>query len=133
MSARLVIPVLAATAFLILVAGESVAQRAVRADVPTSPITISLTSSMRQGNLVVLLDNVPIFNEKFQKPALLISQTTRWDPLEVEAGTHRISAKVYGAKKTYVSPTYDLDVSRTKGSELRFVVKGDKLTIEVAS
>jgi|KBSSwiStaDraftv2_1062776.scaffolds.fasta_scaffold05276_12 hypothetical protein len=119
---RLMIPVLVAAAAL---AG-------VRADTPTSPITISLTSTMRQGNLVVMLDNVAIFNEKFQKPALLISQTTTWDPLQVEAGTHRISAKVYGSKKTYVSPLYDLDVSRTKGSQLRFLVKDDKLTIEVA-
>ena len=131
--ARLVIPVLVATASLMLVAGEPVAQRAVHADAPTSAITISITSSIRQGNLVVLLDNVPIFNEKFQKPALLISQTTKWDPLQVEAGTHRLSAKVYGAKKTYLSAVYDLDVSRTKGSELRFLIKGDKLTVEVAS
>jgi hypothetical protein len=101
--------------------------------VPKSPITISLTSTLRQGNLVVLLDDVPIFNEKFQKPFLLISQTTRWDPLQVAAGKHRLSAKVVGTKKMYVSKTYDLDVSRTKASELRFVMQGDKLTVGLAS
>jgi hypothetical protein len=106
---------------------------AANAGVPKTPITISLTSTLRQGNLVVLLDDAPIFNEKFQKPFLLISQTTRWDPLQVPAGKHRLSAKVVGPKKMYVSKTYDLDVSRTKASELRFVMQGDKLTIATAS
>ena len=166
MLARLVIPVLVATALQTLAAGEpvgttppaksihewktkpiatptadlaakpaadSAAKPAVHAAVPKSPITISITSTLRQGNLVVVLDDVPIFNEKFQKPVLLITQTTRWDPLQVAAGKHRLSAKVYGTKKTYLSATYDLDVSRTKGSELRFVMQGDKLTVEVAS
>jgi len=64
---------------------------------------------------------------------LLIAQTTTWDPLQVTAGKHRLSAKVYGTKKTYLSAIYDLDVSRTKRSELRFVMQGDKLTVEVAS
>jgi hypothetical protein len=112
---------------------KPVTEPAVNAAAPKSPITISLTSTLRQGNLVVVLDDVPIFNEKFQKPVLLITQTTRWDPLQIAAGQHRLSAKVYGAKKTYFSATYDLDVSRTKGSELRFVMQGDKLTVEVAS
>jgi hypothetical protein len=131
--ARVAISVLAATACLILGVGESVAKRAVRAGVPTSPVTISLKSSLREGNLVVLLDNVPIFNEKFKKPVLLISQTTRWDPLQVAAGEHRLFAKVYGTKKTYLSKLYDLHLSRTKGSALRLVIQGDKLTVELAS
>jgi hypothetical protein len=88
---------------------------------------------MRHGNLVVLLDGVPIFNEEFKKPVLLISQTTTWDPLQVASGKHRLTAKVYGTKKTYLSATYDLNVSRTKGSELRFRMQGEKLTVEVAS
>jgi len=100
---------------------------------PKSPLTFSLTSSLREGNLVVELDEVPIFNEKFQKPLLLISQTTTWDPLQVPSGKHRLSAKVYGSKKTYFSKVYDLQVSRTKGSTLRFVMRGDKLTVELAS
>ena len=133
MHARLVIPVLVATAFQMLVAGESAAKRAVRAGVPKSAITISITSTMRHGNLVVLLDDVPIFNEKFQKPALVISQTTTWDPLQVTAGKHRLSARVHGTKKTYLSAIYDLNVSRTKASALRFLLKDDKLTVEVAS
>jgi hypothetical protein len=100
---------------------------------PTSPIKISFTSTLRQGNLVVVLDDVPIFNEKFQKPLLLISQTTTWNPLQVAAGTHRLSATVYGTKKTYFSKTYDLHLSRTKGAALRFVMQGDKLTVALAS
>jgi hypothetical protein len=114
-----------------------VASSAVRpntgAATPKSPITISLTSTLRQGNLVIVLDDVPIFNEKFQKPLLLISQTTTWDPLQVAPGAHRLTAKVYGAKKTYFSKTYDLHVSGTKGSALRLVLQGDKLTVELAS
>jgi len=80
-----------------------------------------------------MLDDVPIFNEKFQKPVLLISQTTTWDPVQIPAGQHRLSAKVYGTKKTYLSARYDLNVSRTKASALRFVMRGDKLTVELAS
>ena len=133
MLARLVIPVLVATAFQMLAAGQSAAKPAVRSGVAKSAITISITSTMRHGNLVVLLDDVPVFNEKFQKPVLLISQTTTWNPLQVTAGKHRLSAKVHGETKTYLSAIYDLNVSRTKGSELRFLMKGDKLTVEVAS
>ena len=105
----------------------------VSATVPTSPITISITSTLRQGNLVVLLDDVPIFSEKFQKPLLIISQTTTWDPLQVAAGTHRLSAKLHGTKKTYFSKSYDLQVSPTKGAALRFVMQGDKLTVALGS
>ena len=109
------------------------ARPTVSAAVATSSIAISLTSTLRQGNLVVVLDDVPIFNEKFRKPILLISQTTEWEPLQVAAGTHRISAKVLGTKKTYFSKTYDLHLSRTKGAALRFVMQGDKLTVALAS
>jgi hypothetical protein len=149
MLARLVIPVLVATTFQTLVAGASA--RIATSSKPShpsttkssatpaartgakSPITISFTSTMRHGSLVVLIDDVPVFNEQFQKPVLLISQTTTWDPLQVTPGKHKLSATVYGTKKTYLSATYDLEVSRTKGSELRFLVRGDKLTVEVAS
>ena len=99
----------------------------------TGSVEISLTSSLRQGNLVVVLDDVPIFNEKFHKPMLLISQTTTWEPLQVAAGPHKLSAKVYGTKKTYFSKDYDFHLSRTKGAALRFVMQGDKLTIAPAS
>ncbi len=104
-----------------------------RAVVLASPITISISSSLREGNLVVMLDDVPIFNESFRKPVLFISQTTKWDPVQIPAGPHRLAAKVYGTKKTYLSAVYDLNVSRTKASDLRFMMKGDKLTVEVAS
>ena len=96
-----------------------------------TPITFSITSRMRHGNIVVLLDGVPVFNEVFTKPALLISQTTVWDPLPVAPGKHKLSAKVYGNDdKVYLSAVYDLDVSRTKGIELRFKLEGDKLTVK---
>jgi len=114
-------------------AASPAAKPAVTAAVPKSPITISITSTLRQGNLVVMLDDVPIFNEKFQKPVLLISQTTTWDPVQIPAGQHRLSAKVYGTKKTYLSAHYNLNVSRTKASALRFVMQGDKLRVELAS
>lgn len=116
-----------------MLAAVPAAMPAVRTLVPESPVTISITSTLRQGNLVIMLDDVPIFNEQFQKPFLLISQTTTWDPVRIPAGQHRLAAKVYGTKKTYLSALYDLNVSRTKGSTLRFVMKGDKLTVEVAS
>jgi hypothetical protein len=106
---------------------------AVSATGPKLPITISITSMLRNGNLVVLLDGVPVFNEKFQKPIWVLSQTTSWDPLQVASGTHRLSAKVYGKKKTYISKDYDLQLSGTKGSALRFVMQGDKLTVKLAS
>jgi len=106
---------------------------AVQAVVPKSPITISLTSTMLRGKLVVVLDDVPVFTEQFQKPFVLIYQTTTWDPVQVTPGKHKLSAKVYGTKKTYLSAIYDLEVSPTKASGLRFLMKGDRLTVEVAS
>ncbi len=102
---------------------------ALSAAVPKSPMTISLTSSLRQGSLVVILDDVPIFKEEFHKSFFLFTQTTKWDPLPVASGKHKLEAAVYGTKKKYFSATYDLDVSRTKASELHFVMQGDKLTI----
>ena len=111
----------------------SSATPAVNAAVQKTPFTISIKSALRQGNLVVELDGVPIFNEKFRKPLLLLSQTTTWDSLQVAAGAHRLSAKVHGAKKTFISADYDLHVSRTKAAALRFVMQGDKLTVELAS
>jgi hypothetical protein len=131
--ARLVIPIIVAAAFQTLVAGEPAAKPAVHAGTAKSPVTISLKSTMRHGQLVVELDGVAVFNEEFQKPAMAISQTTTWDPLQISPGKHRLSAKLYGTKKTYFSAIYDLELSHTKASELRFLMKGDKLTVEVAS
>src|SRR5262245_31235042 len=139
---RLVVAVLTATSFqAVMAAGtatksapKTAAKPAARASASKSPVTISLTSQMREGNLVVLLDGVPVFNEAFKKPALIISQTTTWDPLQVTAGKHKLTAKVYGTKgRTYLSPSYDLVVSRHKGTEVRFRMKGDMLTVEPAS
>ena len=108
-------------------------KQAVSAVVQKTPFTISINSALRQVNLVVVLDGVTIFDEKFRKPLLFVSQTTTWDPLQVAPGAHRLSAKVYGAKTTYLSADYDLQVSRTKAAVLRFVLRGDKLTVELAS
>ena len=59
----------------------------------------------------MLLDDTPVFNEEFKTPALIISQTTTWDPLQVPSGRHKLIAKVYGANgKTYISATFNLDV-----------------------
>lgn len=126
-------PCLTASPAAISSAASPAAKPAVSAVVEKTPITISITSMLRQGNLVVELDGVPIFNEEFRKPLLLVSQTTTWDPLQVAPGPHKLSAKVYGTKKTYLSAIYDLNVSRTKRSQLRFVMQGDKLTVDVAS
>jgi hypothetical protein len=109
------------------------AKTAVTAAGPKIPITISIKSTLREGNLVVLLDDVPIFNEAFRKPVLLISQTTTWDPLQVATGDHRLSAKVYGSKKTYFSKVYDLHLGRTGNSALRFVMQGDHLSVDLGS
>ena len=116
------------------IASAAAAPPAAKAAAATkSPIAISLKSSMREGNLVVVLDDKAVFSEKFQKPFWVISQTTKWEPLQIPAGTHRLTAKIIGAKKTYFSKTYDLYVSPTKGSQLRFVMQGDKLTVGLAS
>ena len=147
---HLVVPVIVAMAFQMLPAGafaggpssskpshrntgKRTAQPTAK-PTPKSPVTFSITSSMRQGQLIVSLDNVPIFNEGFRKPLLIISQTTEWNPVQVPAGRHRLTAKVNGANgKTYLSGIYDLDVSPTKGIDLRIRVKGDMLTVEPAS
>ncbi len=150
--ARLVIPAIAALTVPALVASASIAvptaqsqHSAVKAAgkpasksaakaATKSPITFSITSRIRRGNLVVTLDDKPVFNEKFQKPVYLISQTTRWDPVQVTAGAHKLIAKVYTDKgKTYLSGVYNLEVSRTKGIELRFRMKGEALTVEPVS
>lgn len=114
-------------------AATSPAKPPARAAAATIPVTISFKSSLREGNLVVLLDDVPIFNEEFHKPLLLISQTTTWNPLQVPAGSHRLAAKVYGTKKTYFSKDYDLHLPASKAADLRFVMQGDKLTVALGS
>ena len=99
---------------------------------PKSPITISFASRIRQGNLVVSLDGTPIFNEAFEKPFFIISQTTTWDPVDIPTGKHKLSVKVHGKKKIYSSSIYDLDVSR-KGMELLIKMEGDRLVVTPAS
>jgi hypothetical protein len=114
--------------------GKSAVKPAVRTGSHKSDLEISFSSGMRQGNLVVSLDGVPIFNEQFKKPVLLFSQTTTWDPVPVNPGKHRLTAKVYGTKgKAYLSADYDLVLSQTKKNALLIKLKGEKLTVEPAS
>lgn len=136
---HLVVPVIVAMAFQVLpdrafAKAKPAAKPFVKQTpkpVPKSPIKFSITSRIRRGQLVISLDSVPIFNEAFQKPAYLISQTTVWDPVQVSAGKHRLTARVKSANgKTYVSGTYELEVSPTKGIDLRIRMKGDTLTVE---
>jgi len=146
--ARYLIPVMAALAFLMLApdglaAGSAAAKgsrkpltssAASKTLAPKNKITISLSHWIRQGNLVVSLDDTPVFNEGFTKPIYLISQTTTWDPLEAPVGKHRLTARVIGKNgKTYTSGTYELQLGRSKAVELRIRMKGDKLTIDQTS
>jgi hypothetical protein len=146
--ARLAIPVIAAIALQVAAArvtagdGSTTAQSHKPAPksqtkskaAPKSPVTISITSHIRHGNLIVALDHVTVFHEQFDKPALLIQQTTTWDPLQVPAGRYRLTAKVEGSNgKTYLSAEYDLELAHAKGIELHFKLKGDALTVEQAS
>ena len=99
--------------------------------VPASNVTISLAHHMRQGSLMVSLDGVPIFDEKFTKSGWAIFQTTVWDPLHAPAGQHTIIAHVTGQDgKTYVSSSYPVEFPSGKGVALRIGLKGDALTIK---
>lgn len=143
---RYLAPVLAVLAIQLLSAGAPAAgtsgsrqprKPAARSAAPTKrmgKITISLNHRLRRGNLIVSLDDTPIFNEEFVKAALAISQTTTWDPLEAPAGKHKLTAQVNGKNgKTYFSATYDLQLSRTKGAEIQLWLKGDRLIIQPTS
>jgi serine/threonine-protein kinase len=106
------------------------AQAPVR-QLPAANVTISLAHRMRQGTLVVSLDGVPIFDEKFTKSKLAIFQTTVWDPLHAPAGEHAIIARVTGQDgKTYVSDSYSVAFPSGKGIALRIGLKGDALTVK---
>src|SRR6185295_7297692 len=94
---------------------------------PKSPITISLRSRMREGSLLVMVDNVPVLNEKFSKPIYALFQTTTWDPLQVPVGKHKLTAKIVSTSgKTINSGTYDLELSRKQGIELMLRMKSGK-------
>ena len=96
-----------------------------------SNVTISLSHHMRQGTLMVSLDGVPIFDERFTKSKLAIFQTTVWDPLHAPAGEHTIIARVTGQDgKTYVSNSYPVAFPSGKGIALRIGLKGDALTVK---
>ncbi len=106
---------------------------AVKAPVPTAKLTISLTHRVRNGTLAVTLDGRAIFNERFSKARLAIAQTTTWDPVQVTAGSHRISAKLTAEDgSTYVSGVSAIELPRAGETTLRIKVKGDKLVVETS-
>ena len=101
------------------------------ATAPTVNVTISLAHRLRRGTLLVLLDGVAVFNEKFAKSKLALVQTTVWDPLKAPVGGHTLTARVTAEDgKTYVSDSYTFEFSREQGVELRFGLKGDSLTVK---
>lgn len=139
--ARLLIPVLVLAAVPMIAPAAPAASRkpltksaSAKSLAAKNTITISLSHRIRQGNLVVTLDGMPIFSEGFTKPIYLISQTTTWDPVEASVGKHMLAARVQGKNgKSYLSGTYELQLSRSKGIELLIRMKGDKLTIDQSS
>ncbi len=97
----------------------------------TVDVTISFVHHLRRGTLVVLLDGVAIFNEKFSKAKLAVVQTTVWDPLKAPAGGHTLIARVSGEDgKTHVSDSYKFEFPPERGIELRIGLKGDSLTVK---
>jgi len=139
---RFLLPLLAALALLAPSASTAgsptrkptTAKPATKTLAPQSKVSISLSHRIKEGNLIVLLDNRPIFNEVFQKATLAISQTTSWDPISVPAGKHMLTARVNGKNgKTYKSGTYELQLSQKSGIDLIIRMKGDKLVVGPAS
>jgi len=101
------------------------------APVPQVDVTISFAHRLRGGTLVVLLDGVAIFNEKFSKTKLAIVQTTVWDPLRAPAGGHTLFAEVTTEDgKTYVSGPYKLEFPPDRGVALKIGLKGDAVTVK---
>lgn len=98
---------------------------------PTANVTIRFAHRLRRGTLVVFLDGVPIFDERFSKASLALVQTTIWDPLQAPVGGHTLSARVNGeGGKTYVSDSYAIEFSRGRDIELRIALAGDTLTVK---
>jgi serine/threonine protein kinase len=102
----------------------------VRAPVPKSSVSVSLTHRLRSGTLVVSLDGKPFFSERFSKSKLALMQTTTWDPFEAPAGSHKLSARVLGDNgKTYLSDPQSVELIRARRTGIRIGFKGDKLTL----
>jgi serine/threonine protein kinase len=102
-----------------------------RPPVPMANVTISLAHRVRGGTLVVSLDGVPIFMERFSTPKMALIQTTTWDPLRAPAGEHKLKARVTGDNgKTYVSEAYPIELVRAEATKLRISFKGDTLAIK---
>jgi serine/threonine-protein kinase len=97
----------------------------------TANVTIRFTHRLSRGRLVVTLDGVPIFDERFSKVSLAIVQTTVWDPLRAPVGGHTLRARVKGeVGKAYVSDSYAVEFSPGRDFELRIALKGDALTVK---
>ena len=102
--------------------------------VPTASVSISLVHRVRRGTLVVSLDGVPIFTERFSTSKLALFQTTTWDPLKAPAGVHKLRARVHGDNgKTYLSDTYAVEFPRSKPTALRISFKGGTLAVKQSS
>ena len=105
-----------------------------RPPVPMANVTISLAHRVRGGTLIVSLDGVPIFTERFSTSKMALIQTTTWDPLRAPAGGHKLRAKVTGDNgKTYLSEPYSIELVRAKANGLRISFKGDALAIKQSS
>jgi serine/threonine-protein kinase len=99
--------------------------------VPPSGVAVSLSHRIRNGTLVVELDGVPVFNERFTKDKLAISQTTSWDAFRAPSGKHKLKASVMTEDgKTYLSDLHIVDLPGAKNAIVRIGFKGDKLTIK---
>jgi serine/threonine-protein kinase len=101
-----------------------------RPPVPMATVTISLAHRVRRGTLIVSLDGVPIFMERFSAAKMALFQTTTWDPVKVPAGGHKLRARVNGDNgKTYLSDPYSVELPRAKATALRISFKGATLAI----
>jgi serine/threonine-protein kinase len=102
--------------------------------VPMANVTISLAHRVRGGTLIVSLDGVPIFAERFSTSKMALIQTTTWDPLTAPAGEHKLKARVTGDNgKVYLSEPYSIELVRAKANGLRISFKGDALAIKQLS
>ena len=102
-----------------------------RMAMPPSRVAVSLSHRIRNGTLVVELDGVPVFNERFTKDKFAISQTTSWDEFRAPSGKHELKASVRAENgKTYLSDLHIVDLPRARSAVVRIGFKGDKLTIK---
>jgi hypothetical protein len=99
--------------------------------VATANATISLTHRIREGTLIISMDGVSIFKERFSKEKLALLQTTTWDPFLIAAGRHTLRAQVIAAGgAVYSSDDLPVHLEKSQDAELRIKFKGDRLVIQ---